>query len=164
MTICYSPWSMLTEGKGALPAILFLFDFRSSLYRDFVQFIKRLSLTVLIQECISSGEIGFGEFGSMEEVASLRPVSLIYLSVLHARFHLQQSFCLTRFNLPVKSTISGHFPPYEIQMTTYELGGCRCKARAFFHCRVTHASSTRKYIRCRSQEPEGASDLRSQFT
>lgn len=25
----------------------------------------------------------------MEEVASLRPVSLIYLSVLHARFHLQ---------------------------------------------------------------------------
>ena len=24
MTICYSPWSMLTEGKGALPAILFL--------------------------------------------------------------------------------------------------------------------------------------------
>lgn len=30
MTICYSPWSMLTEGKGALPAIIFLFDFRSS--------------------------------------------------------------------------------------------------------------------------------------
>lgn len=69
------------------------------------ELIKRLSLTVLIQECISSGEIGFGEFGSMEEVASLRPVSLIYLSYMpDSIFH----FCLlTRFNLPVKSTISG---------------------------------------------------------
>lgn len=44
--------------------------------------LQELSLTVLIQECISSGEIGFGEFGSMEEVASLRPVSLIYLSYM----------------------------------------------------------------------------------
>lgn len=40
----------------------------------------------------------------MEEVASLRPVSLIYLSYMpDSIFH----FCLTRFNLPVKSTISG---------------------------------------------------------
>ena len=72
-------YGMLTEGKGALPAIIFRLQ----------ELIKRVSLTVLIQECIHSGEIGFGEFGSMEEVASFRPVNLIYLSVLHAQFHLK---------------------------------------------------------------------------
>ena len=33
MTICYSPWSMLTEGKGALPAIIFLFYFTSGAHQ-----------------------------------------------------------------------------------------------------------------------------------
>lgn len=75
------------------------------------ELIKRLSLTVLILQCISSGEIGFGEFGSMEEVASLRPVSLIYLSYMpDSIFHFldrpkaQKSALQARLPIAIKAS------------------------------------------------------------